>query len=75
MGQAQHDGSDAFVKSEQAKLKSKSGRAPILEDRYMKFDACMINNGAHAQELARNLTKGLDKDAFPVRQRADESQD
>jgi hypothetical protein len=75
MGESQHDASDAFVKSEQAKLASKGGRAPMMEDRYMKFDACMANNGYHAQELASKLTAGIDKEAFPVKGNADASQD
>ncbi len=42
-------------------------KAPNLEGRYMNFDSCMISDGEHAQELARDATKGLDKEAFPVR--------
>lgn len=68
MGEAQANGKDAFVKAEQAKLKPMGGKAPMMEDRYMKFDACMMNNGAHAQEFAKKLTTDLDKVAFPVRQ-------
>jgi hypothetical protein len=62
-----HSSADAFVKSEQNKLKSKDGKAPKLEERYSYFNAEMINNGRHAQELAVKLTAGLDKEAFPVR--------
>jgi hypothetical protein len=40
----------------------------------MKFDACMVSNGAHAQEFAKELTRGIDHEAFPVRQFVDESQ-
>jgi hypothetical protein len=75
MGEEQHSGSDAFVRAEQAKMKGMAGRAPKMDDRYMKFDACMINNGAHAQELAKDLTRGIDHLAYPVRQKVDESQD
>ena len=67
MAEAQHSNKDAFVKASQAKTAPLGGKAPILEDRYMKFDACMINNGAHAQEFGIRLTEGLDKRAFPVR--------
>ncbi len=66
MGEAQHSEKDAFVKREQARDKAMDGKAPIMEDRYMKFDACMMNNGAHAQKFGNQLTAGLDKDAFPV---------
>lgn len=75
MGEEQHSGADAFVRSEQAKMKSMEGRAPMMDNRYMKFDACMSNNGAHAQEFAKNLTSGIDHLAYPVRQKPDESQD
>jgi hypothetical protein len=67
MGEAQHSGANAFVKREQDMDKSMDGRAPEMEDRYMKFDACMMNNGLHAQELAVEITRGMDKQAFPVR--------
>lgn len=75
MGEAQHSGANSFVKEEQAKTKSMAGKSPMMEDRYMKFDACMVSNGAHAQALAKKLTSDLDKVAFPVRQEVDMSQD
>jgi hypothetical protein len=75
MGEAQHNAANAFVKSEQNKERGIDGRAPEMEDRYMKFDACMVNNGMHAQELAVRITKGMDKEAFPVRNDPDELQD
>lgn len=75
MGEAQHSQKDAFVKGEQNAMKSMEGRAPMMEDRFMKFDASMMNNGAHAQRLASSLTAGLDKKAFPVNGNVDESQD
>jgi len=65
--QGMHDSADAFVKAEQAKVKGKGGKAPMMEAKYSNFDAEMMNNGRHAQELAVKLTAGLDKVAFPVR--------
>ena len=44
-----------------------AGRAPKLEERSMEFNAYMCNNGEHAEELAREITGGLDKVAFPVK--------
>jgi len=67
MEEAQHSGTDSFVKSQEARLAKLGGRAPRLEEKDMMFDAEMMNNGAHAQELGRALTKGLDKEAFPVK--------
>ena len=75
MGQAQHSESDSFVRAEQAKTKSMAGKPPVMEERYYRFDACMMNNGVHAQRLASSITKGLDKEAFPVRSKPDEMQD
>lgn len=75
MAESQHSQSNSFVKAEQAKTKKYAGKAPEMEERYYKFDACMMNNGMHAQKLAKEITKGLDKDAFPVRQNPDEMQD
>lgn len=66
MGEAQHSEKNSFVKQEQGKLAPMAGKAPMMEDRYMKFDACMMNNGAHAQKFGNQLTAGLDKTAFPV---------
>ena len=75
MAEAQHNYKDSFVKAEQGKVKQYDGRAPVMEDRYMKFDATMMNNGYHAQELAERITAGLDKVAFPVRGNPDKAQD
>ncbi len=44
-----------------------AGRAPEMKGEAMEFNAYMCNNGEHAQELARDVTKGLDKVAFPVK--------
>ena len=67
MEQAEHGGKNEFVKREQMAMKSMVGKAPMMEDRYYKFDACQMNDGMHAQEFARDITKGLDKKAFPVK--------
>lgn len=75
MAESQHSESNSFVKSEQEKTKRMAGRAPEMEERYYKFDACMMNNGEHAQRLAKEITSGIDHDAFPVRQKPDEMQD
>ena len=69
MAVSQHSQTDAFVKDEQAKTKKYAGKAPEMENRYYKFDACMMNNGEHAQRLAKDITKDIDHVAFPVRQR------
>lgn len=65
--EAEHSSKDAFVRREQVSVKAKGGKSPNLEAASLEFNAYMCNNGEHAQELARDLTKGLDKDAFPVR--------
>ena len=75
MEEGQHDSSNAFVKGEQHKIKAKAGHEPRMDGRYMEFDACMVNNGEHAQEFAKELTRGIDHEAFPVRQRPDKSQE
>lgn len=75
MGESQHNAANAFVKRNQNEKDRMAGHAPKLEDKYSNFDACMMNNGMHAQELASSLTKGLDKEAFPVRADLDRSQD
>ena len=64
--QAEHSEKDTFVKSHQAKYSSMAGRPPEMEEKNMKFDAYMSNNGMHAQELALKLTEGLDKLAYPM---------
>lgn len=64
---AMHSSNDAFVKSAQAGIAKMAGKAPNLKPEAMQFDAYQCNNGEHAQELARTLTSGLDKTAFPVK--------
>jgi hypothetical protein len=65
--EAEHSQKDAFVKKQQAELSRMGGRAPNLKGESMEFNAYMCNNGEHAQEVAREVTKGLDKVAFPVK--------
>jgi len=68
MQESQHNANDAFVKRSQAALKSMGMKTSVnLDNKYMNMDACMINDGEHAQEFARDLTKGIDEKAFPVK--------
>lgn len=66
--EAEHSAKDQFVKKVQAAQAKHQGKAPDLKDEAMHFNAYMCNNGMHAQELAVDLTAGLDKVAFPVRE-------
>jgi hypothetical protein len=63
----EHSQKDAFVKKVQNEQAKHGGKAPKLKGEAMQFNAYMCNNGEHAQELARDLTPGLDKVAFPVK--------
>jgi hypothetical protein len=65
--EAEHSAKNAFVKKHQAETARMAGRPPKLEGKSMEFNAYMCNNGEHAQEFARDITKGLDKVAFPVK--------
>ena len=65
--EAEHNAKDAFVKRQQAQLDKYAGKNPNLREENMEFNAYMSNNGEHAQEMARELTAGLDKVAFPVK--------
>ncbi len=65
--EAEHAAKDAFVKKVQSDQSRYAGKAPVLKAEDMKFNATMMNTGVHAQEFARDLTKGLDKVAFPVK--------
>lgn len=62
-----HNHNNAFVREHEAMTATMAAKAPNLEARYMNFDSCMISDGMHAQEFARDLTHGLDKKAFPVK--------
>ena len=65
--EAEHSAKNAFVKKVQAEQAKHAGRPPKLEGKSMEFNAYMCNNGEHAQELARDVTKGMDKVAFPLK--------
>lgn len=57
---------NAFVKKEQAKMKTRMGNRPGAPADMKHFDAYMSNDGEGAQVSARKLCKGLD-DAFPLK--------
>lgn len=57
---------NAFVKREQAQMKSMMGDKPKMPAAMKKFNANMSNDGKSAEAACRSLTKGLDKKAFPV---------
>jgi len=65
--ESEHSATDAFVKKVQNSQAKYAGRAPNMKSEAMEFNAYMCNNGEHAQELARDITAGLDKVAFPVK--------
>lgn len=67
MFESEHSSMNAFIKNHQAMTATMGAKAPNLEERYMNFDSCMVSDGEHAQELARDLTTGLDKKAYPVK--------
>jgi len=71
--EAEHSAKDAFVKKQQAELARMGGKAPNLKPESMEFNAYMCNDGAHAQRLAKSLTAGLDKVAYPVDGEGDDS--
>jgi hypothetical protein len=75
MAQEQRNSTQAQVKAAQLAQAKYQGKTPNLGERYMDFCAPMMNNGAHAQQLASSVTAGLDKTAFPVRSKADMAQD
>lgn len=65
--EAEHSAKNAFVKKQQAEMSRMGGKAPDMKEEAMEFNAYMCNNGEHAQELAREVTKGMDKVAFPLK--------
>jgi hypothetical protein len=65
--ESEHSEKDSFVKKSQAEQARMAGKAPNLKAEAMNFNAYQCNNGMHAQEVARDITKGLDKVAFPVK--------
>lgn len=58
---------NAFVKREQDVIKSMMGDRPVLKAEAKKFNAYMCNNGESAEQFGRELTKDIDKKAFPVK--------
>lgn len=65
--EAEHSATNQFVKKVQGEQAKHAGRIPNLSEKSMEFNAYMCNNGEHAQELAKDITKGLDPVAFPVK--------
>lgn len=65
--EASHNAANEFVKRHQNESKKMSGKLPNMEEKYMEFDAEMTNTGEKAEMFGRELTRGLDKEAFPVR--------
>lgn len=65
--EAEHAAKNAFVKKVQAEQARHGGVPPDLKGEAMHFNAYMCNNGEHAQELAREVTAGMDKVAFPLK--------
>ena len=63
----EHNSHNEFVKRQQMEVRHKAGKDPRMNGEMMDFCSYMSNNGEHAQEFARELTKGLDKEAFPVK--------
>jgi len=57
---------NAFVKSQQMKMKGRMGNRPGAPADMKHFDAFMSNDGENAKQSARKLCKGLD-DAFPLK--------
>lgn len=71
--EAEHSAKNAFVKSVQNAQGKYAGKSPNLKAESMEFNAYMCNNGAHAQMLAKDVTRGLDTVAFPVDGEGDDS--
>lgn len=71
--EAEHSRKDAFVKKQQAELSRMGGRSPNMKPEAMEFNAYMCNDGAHAQELGKKLTAGIDHVAFPIDGEGDDS--
>lgn len=65
--QAEHSATNAFVKKTQNEQARHGGKEPNLKSAAMQFNAYQCNDGMHAQETTRSVTKGLDKVAFPVK--------
>jgi hypothetical protein len=68
MYQSEHNANDAFVKKHQAMAATMGMKTSVnLDEKYMRFDSCMVSDGEHAQEFGRKLTAGIDEKAFPVK--------
>ena len=65
--EAEHAAKNEFVKKVQSEQAMHAARPPMLKGEAMEFNAYMCNNGEHAQELAREVTEGMDKVAFPLK--------
>ena len=65
--EAEHSSTNNFVKKVQNEQDRHAGRPPKLSGESMMFNAYMCNNGMHAQELATEITAGMDKVAYPVK--------
>lgn len=65
--ESEHKANNAFVKKQMDEMARHSGKEPNLKKESMKFNAYMCNDGEHAQELARDVTAGIDHVAFPVK--------
>jgi len=57
---------NAFVKKEQAKMKTRMGNRPGAPKAMLEFNAFMSNDGEKAEAAGRKLCMGLD-DAFPLK--------
>lgn len=57
---------NAFVKSEQMKMKDKMGNRPQMKREMEEFNAYMSNDGENAQDFARKLCNTMD-DAYPLK--------
>lgn len=65
--EAEHAAKNQFVKKVQAEQAKHQGKPPMLKAEAMEFNAYQCNNGEHAQEVARDITAGMDKVAFPLK--------
>jgi len=59
------ESNNAFVRREEAKLKTMMGGRPKMKAEMEKFNAYMSNDGMAAEDFGRKLCSGLD-DAFPA---------
>jgi hypothetical protein len=64
--ESEHSAKNSFVKKVQSEQARHAGRSPRMEAEMMDFCSYMSNDGAHAQKFGKELTKDLDKVAFPV---------